>query len=395
MTNIAKQVSEGGEAVASDPRLLSEIRRYGRFDPTGCYQCGSCTLSCELATGPAAFPRRVLRYALLGLRQPLAGSIEPWLCQDCGDCSTACPRRAEPRASVESLRRFLIGQYDWTGLAGRILRSRAWYVGAMAVSAALVLMLIVLYHLWQVDMQWSDFTDNSMGLSHMFPTMIYFTLVVTLVPLFLLISNAVRMWWFALGAQRTSIGARHYLAELPTLFVQAATQMKMRACSDKRRWLKHSLLASGTGIMLVLVMFFLRWLQTDDLYPLYHPQRWLGYLATAMMIGPTTDILLRRLWKKYPGYQPSSLAEVTFPLLLLATAVSGIAVHILRYLGAGLATHWCYAAHIVIATPMLVVEIPFGKWSHMIYRPVALYLHAVSCHAAAEAPAGEAAVQHA
>jgi len=27
--------------------------------------------------------------------------------------------------------------------------------------------------------------------------------------------------------------------------------------------------------------------------------------------------------------------------------------------------------------PMLVVEVPFGKWGHMFYRPFAVYLAAV------------------
>jgi hypothetical protein len=38
---------------------------------------------------------------------------------------------------------------------------------------------------------------------------------------------------------------------------------------------------------------------------------------------------------------------------------------------------------------MLVVEVPFGKWAHLMYRPLALYLVAVRRRAAA--PATEAA----
>jgi hypothetical protein len=36
--------SSSSIASQSDPTLLADIRRYGKFDPTGCYQCGSCTL---------------------------------------------------------------------------------------------------------------------------------------------------------------------------------------------------------------------------------------------------------------------------------------------------------------------------------------------------------------
>ena len=102
--------------VQSDPTLLADIRRYGKFDPTGCYQCGSCTISCNLVGDSATFPRRSIRYTLLGLRQPLVASLDPWVCHDCGDCSIVCPRQAEPRISMITLRRFLSAQYEWTGM---------------------------------------------------------------------------------------------------------------------------------------------------------------------------------------------------------------------------------------------------------------------------------------
>jgi hypothetical protein len=57
----------------------------------------------------------------------------------------------------------------------------------------------------------------------------------------------------------------------------------------------------------------------------------------------------------------------------MATAVSGIIVHIFRYAGLELATHYAYAIHMVIVVPLLVIEMPFGKWTHMIYRPLAIY----------------------
>src|ERR1035437_5422503 len=129
--------------VQSDPTLLEDIRRYGKFDTEGCYQCGTCTLSCELGSDFANFPRRSIRYALLGLRAPLQGSREPWICHDCGDCSTACPRHAEPRISMVTLRRFLSAQYDWSGLAARLLQSRTWYLSSLIVVAFFTLLLIV------------------------------------------------------------------------------------------------------------------------------------------------------------------------------------------------------------------------------------------------------------
>jgi hypothetical protein len=33
--------------------------------------------------------------------------------------------------------------------------------------------------------------------------------------------------------------------------------------------------------------------------------------------------------------------------------------------------------HLMVAVPMLVLEVPFAKWAHMMYRPVALFATSV------------------
>jgi hypothetical protein len=33
-----------------------------------------------------------------------------------------------------------------------------------------------------------------------------------------------------------------------------------------------------------------------------------------------------------------------------------------------------YVIHLMIAVPMLVIEVPFGKWAHLAYRPLVIYL---------------------
>src|ERR1035437_1025832 len=149
-----------------DPTLLADIRRYGKFDPTGCYQCGSCTLTCDLVDDTVTFPRRSIRYALLGLRQPLVQSLDPWVCHDCGECSIDCSRQAEPRISMLTLRRFLSAQYDWTGIAPTLLQSTAWYVGSLIFVAALTFLLILGYHLWYVKMPATDRQSTRLNSSH-------------------------------------------------------------------------------------------------------------------------------------------------------------------------------------------------------------------------------------
>jgi len=375
--------------VQSAPTLLADIRRYGKFDTEGCYQCGSCTISCELVTDFASFPRKSIRYALLGLRAPLLGSLEPWICHDCGDCSIVCPRQAEPRISMLTLRRFLSAQYDWTGIASKLLQSKAWYLGSLFFVALIVLLLIVAYHLWYVGMKVTDFA-TPFGLDHMFPVMTYYTLTVILLPLLLLLSRVFRIWRLTMGGERQARPPLSiYVLEAWIYVYQSVTHSLMRKCPERGRWLGHWGLALGTVMMLTIKVFGLRWFQTDNLYPLYNPQRWLGYLATGLILYGIGDIFVGRLRAQKEIYKETSFQDLVFPILLGLTVLSGLAAHMFRYAGFALTCHYIYALHIIIATPMLLIEMSFGKWSHMVYRPLALYFLAVRERAGRQAPAAE------
>lgn len=381
--------------VQSDPTLLAEIRRYGKFDPTGCYQCGSCTISCDLVGDSVTFPRRSIRFALLGLRQPLVENLDPWVCHDCGDCSIVCPRQSEPRISMQTLRRFLCVQYDWTGIASKLLQSKAWYLGSLFSVALIVLFLIVGYHLWYVGMAAKDFTTTAFGLDHMFPLITYYTLTVMLLPLLLLLSRVFRIWRLTMGGERPARAPLFlYALEAWVYVYQSVSDSLMRKCPEKGRWLGHWMLATGVVMMLTIKTFALRWFQTDKLYPLYHPQRLIGYLATGLILYGLGDIFVGRLRAQKEIYKESSFQDLIFPILLVLTVLSGLAAHTLRYAGFALACHFTYALHVIIVTPMLLVEMSFGKWSHMVYRPLALYFLAVREKAAQQAAAAEV-VSHA
>jgi ferredoxin len=372
----------------ADPGLLQEVRRYGRFDVNGCLNCGSCTVVCDLSNGHASFPRRVIQRTILGLKDSLLGSLEPWLCHDCGDCSTACPRQAEPRESMMTLRRYLAAQYDLTGLSSKILLSKKWELIGICFTAVLVLALVVLYHLYYVQLPASDFVSTEMGLEHMFGTIQYFTTSVFLLPLFIMLSNAIRMYRFTMrGNVRPKVPLRLFLVEIKTIIVQMVSHQNILKCVksvSSKRWKEHWLLGFGFALMSVILVFFLQWFQTDNIYPVYHPQRWLGYLATvALIVGPL-DIIVGRLKKRGEMYKFSELSDFMLPIMLLLVAVSGIGVHVLRYLGFALACHYTYALHLAIAVPLLIIELPFGKLAHVIYRPLALYFQAVQDRVLAE-----------
>jgi quinone-modifying oxidoreductase subunit QmoC len=77
----------------------------------------------------------------------------------------------------------------------------------------------------------------------------------------------------------------------------------------------------------------------------------------------------------------SHLSDWIFPILLFAGAFTGGLTHTLRYLGFPMATYVTYVIHLAILVPMLTLEVPFGKWSHLAYRPLAVYFDAVKMKA--------------
>ena len=234
-----------------------------------------------------------------------------------------------------------------------------------------------------------DFASTAFGLDHMFPLITYYTLAVVMLPFLLLLSRIFHIWRLTMASE--SIGYSHYLHQAWVYVYELIAQPLMRKCPEHRRWLGHEVLAGGTVLMLSIKVFGLRWFQTDRVYPIYNPQRWLGYLAAACILYGIGDILIGRWRAKKEIYKETHFHDLIFPILIVSTAISGLAAHVLRYAGFGLACHYVYALHVIIATPMLMIEMSFGKWSHMVYRPLALYFLAVKERASQGTAAVEAA----
>jgi Fe-S oxidoreductase len=64
-------------------------------------------------------------------------------------------------------------------------------------------------------------------------------------------------------------------------------------------------------------------------------------------------------------------------ILLFFTTLTGIMMHALRLAGWPMGTYVMYVIHLAVAVPMLIIEVPFGKWSHLFYRPLAIFLATV------------------
>lgn len=362
-----------------DPDLLLNLKEYGAVGAEICFNCGTCTAMCPLTSDEHSFPRNMIRLAQLGLTDQLRQSSDPWLCYYCGDCALTCPREAEPGETMMALRRWLTAQYDRSGHSARLYTSEkavAWTI------ARLVLITLAVFVIYHVATGFDNIVTEQVALNTFAPVMIVWVLVLLhgLLLGYRMLSGVARMAKFVMQPvmAETKIPLRIFLEEFKTFALHFSTQKRWRDCGeDRSRWFKHLLLISGYVTMLVLVLGLLWWFQTDNLYPFWHPQRWLGYYATIVLIYGSIEALNGRVKKQEQMHRFSHPTDWLFPSFILTGAVTGILVHIFRYAGWPWPTYIIYMIHVAAMIAMLDTEVGIGKWAHLFYRPLAVYLEAV------------------
>ncbi len=366
-----------------NPDLLLNLKEFGVEDARTCFNCGNCTAICSLSTESTPFPRKIIRYLQLGLDEKIIQSPEPWICYYCGDCSDTCPRQANPGEVMMGIRRYLTSKYDWTGISRLFYTSKVFEVAAILVVAALVGLGFYAFH--------GPMLTDRVALNVFAPNRVIeiLDLIMLAVLSFFLLSNAGRMTLAVMksdkaGGQNDPAGggifgipAAVYLREAKEFVLHFFTQKQFNACgtrSQRIQWINHLLIMTGYSIVFLLVVVGIRWFQRDEIYAVYNPIRLLGYYSTFAILYGVTYAMIGRIKKTKAVYEHSHSSDWVFLIMLWLTTFTGILIHFTRLLGLPLATYYIYVIHLMIAVPMLVIEVPFAKWTHQLYRPLILYL---------------------
>ena len=368
--------------VKVNSNLMKELKEFGLNDANKCFHCGNCTAVCPLSTPENPFPRRLVRYAQMGLEDKILESPEPWLCYYCGDCSDRCPRGADPGETMMVMRRYLTSKYDWTGFARKFYTSETFEIVAVAIVGILVGLALWIFHADNPNMEHAHLNSvwpaGAIEIADLFMAGIL---------TFLLLSNTWRCVKFVMGDMLKKIPLEIYIKQAKELVVHFITQKQFGECTDKMQWLVHLLIMTGYSTIFLLVAVFLAgglevvglyWepiaFQRDVIYPIWHPMRLLGYYATAAIFYGATYALIGRLRKSKTPYKNSHGTDWMFLVLLQLTTLTGIFIHFTRLLNWPMTTYVLYVVHLMFAVPMLVLEVPFSKWAHLAYRPVVLFL---------------------
>lgn len=344
-----------------NPDFAKDIRKYGANDFNACYSCGTCTAICSLTDKDNSFPRKMIRQTMLGLESELKSSVDPWLCYYCGDCSTNCPRQADPGNLMMAVRRYLISKYDWTGLSGLLYRNIAGYI------VAFLMIIVVVIGLFA-----SNIFDQKelMEYGHLFEM-----LAIGGVFLLIFVPNLIRMWYYIVWKKTKKLDIKSHIVSMKELFIHMFTQKRTLSCDenkpDKLWWFEHFILVIGY-LTLLFTTVFLDWFGTHSLFVIV-----LGYVVSAIIFIVTFDFVIRRIRKRSQKSSFSHPSDWFFVIWLFFMGISAFAVRLFIDLDLLENNFWMYLFHLTILVQWALVIVPFGKWTHFLYRSFAMYFSSI------------------
>lgn len=370
-----------------NPDLASELARFGASGVTNCFNCGNCTAVCPLSEGDTAFPRKMLRYVQLGLKEQLVQSPEPWLCYYCGECSATCPRDAKPGETMAALRRYAIAGLDPTGLAALMYRSPAVTIMVSVLLAAVLgFFLTSLRPSYQVN-HW---------IFRLVPYEVIHTVGIGVSVLFGLLAVVVIVKTIQQGcrALRTTDGSRklewsQVAAALKEVGREIVTMKRHRQCEVDSicvRWyltprIVHIAIVAGfLGLLLATLLdFVFVYLLGWTAFPncACCAARLVGTISGLVMLYGVSVSIYQRIQGRANHLKHSVLADWWLLVFLFVLAVTGFWLEIaVLFRWQGRVQDAVLLLHTIMAMELILLTM-LTKLSHAIFRPLALGLYFV------------------
>jgi ferredoxin len=370
-----------------DPDFLPELKRYGEFSIETCFNCGNCSAVCPLSSEEENFPRRMIRYTQLGMRDKLLSSRELWMCYYCGECTATCPRQADPGEFMAAARRYAIAKYDRLGLARLLYTSPIFNLLFLIVFALLFGLFLYAFH--------GPMQGDSLRLFAFIPEQLihYLGVAAGIVVIFIALIGVVNMATQVSRQIKFPRGARlNWLSALwETVGIEVLGQKRYRQDCETyaveqpwylQKWFMHaSMLWGFMGLFLATALDYLLALlgvkPTGTWVAIWYPTRLLGTIAGISLIFGASAAIIKRLLRKDVSSLHSTPSDWSFLILMWLAGMTGFALELAIYLPHPYAWgYWMLLAHLVVVAELLIL-LPFTKFAHALYRTVALYMHAL------------------
>jgi heterodisulfide reductase subunit C len=363
-------------AAMVNPNLLGEIKKAGAFDIGACFNCGNCTAICPLSKEGEEFPRKMIRYATVGLEDKLLSSAELWSCDYCGECTKTCPRDADPGAFMMAARRYAIQKYSW-GKISNAIYSRTMFYGVLAALSLFIASMILTFH--------GQISLSSVQLFSFIPMDTVDTaglIMGAFVGISAIANLMIMNRYLSIHAKDSSrpISIRRTYSKLAALgkviVDEVAIQKSLHTCTDRNKYWAHILLVWGfVGLLVATTLDYV-----IDAYgmplSMYLP-RGLGIVCGLALVYGSTYFIYKRLEGKEEYATYTHFTDWTFLLLLLVVGVTGFLLDMFVLADIPILAYATYSLHLITVFDLLITA-PFTKFAHALYRPLALWTEELS-----------------
>jgi len=365
-------------AITVNPDLLKEIKEYGAFDISACFNCGNCTAVCPLSDTVGSFPRKLIRLGQIGDKKRVVAGPEPWLCYYCGECSETCPRQAEPGEYMAALRRYTIAQSEPTGIGRLMYRS-----GIMAIMVTLLVGIILGVFMFTAKSgenprHWI-FNDVSYGMIHYTGIAISVLAVLTIIGGIVNIFRRLSSWG---GVSQPQPGK--WVSALKRTIAEIVTMNRHREVTPDTEpipwyrshpWIHLAIMYGFIGLLLATTLDFV-FLELLPLHlSIFWPARIIGTLSGLVMMWGVSAAILRRFSKKEKNAVFTRLPDWWLLIFLFVLGLTGFwleiatTFHIVSSVNNGI-----MLLHAAMAMELILL-LAFTKMAHVIYRPIALFVY--------------------
>jgi len=376
-----------------DPLFLENLQKFGAFDINACFNCGNCSAVCPLSCDHDSFPRKMIRYSQIGASDRLLACKELWLCYYCGECSDTCPRQAEPGEFMASARRYAIASYDPTGIS-RLLYSSKLFTFVFITILSTLFTLVFLSMDGSMPSAAPDLFGfisfeiiHDVGLAAIAVAFLVGILgIIRLITKLSATFSSERVEEESNKKQKDVI--KRFISASKSVVSEIATEKRYRDCEEdetevpwyRNRWFIHwSImwgfigLAAATGLDYIWMIMGSKIPGQPD--PLWWPNRLIGNISGLLLVYGTALAIFSRITKPDKYSSHSLLSDWIFLWLLFLAGLTGFIVEFTIYLPTG--TTWVYIIfliHVVIGME-IVFLLPFTKFAHAMYRPLALFIY--------------------
>jgi hypothetical protein len=185
---------------------------------------------------------------------------------------------------------------------------------------------------------------------------------------------------------------RAWKAAWSSVAVESIGQRRYREdCKDdapaepwyRRRWFIHAMtiwgflgLFAATRLDYGLSIIGVK--ESGTPIPIWYPSRLIGTVAGVMLIYGVVWFMVNRATGYNRAATKSQASDWLLLVLLLITGLTGFLIEVALYTPAAPAWgYWVFLFHVAVAMELMLL-LPFTKFAHAIYRPVALFFYSLA-----------------